>query len=164
MKINNLVKIIAALSFASLSGCATNAYKVPAGEKSAATIQGYHYSAGTLSTNWQNAIIVSIDNKDVSYFIRNNGSKIAVLPGQHDFVINSTFNRTYGGVGPYQAMFDAKANLISGQNYLVKMNVDGNKINLWIENMSGKKVTPVYSRVYSIAPKDDTVMVPMYVK
>lgn len=150
-----------------LIACANTTYKVPKADPSnkqkLATVCGNSERKGFYT--WQNSQILSIDNKDVSYGFKSKTSyKIPVTAKQeHTFVINTQFNRSFSGGGPYVAMQDLKAKLEPGMDYKVKEAVDGAKVNVWLENLAGKRISSISSAPYSANPIN-TVVIPILMR
>ncbi|OGT25802.1 MAG: hypothetical protein A3I77_00035 [Gammaproteobacteria bacterium RIFCSPLOWO2_02_FULL_42_14] len=157
--------LIAAMSTAMLSGCGSSVNYVQPNQvmSQSTTIQGNEIRHGMLSANWTYTYVRSIDNRPISYSFftgMSAGYKIRVTPNMpHKFTILSQFNQSMTDGGPYEGFGDITATLKPGQNYVVRSKSNGAKINMWIENMSGKKISQILSVPYNAMPQDETIIV-----
>jgi hypothetical protein len=150
-----------------LSGCATTSmYVVPVNNQPTSSIRSYELRKGI--SHWDQARIVSIDNKYVSYTkedllgISIKNKKIPVVAGPHTFDISTTFNRgLFSGVS--EAYSEVNAILVAGNDYQVNEAVEGTHVKVWITNQNGKIVSPIVAEPFHAKPVQ-TIYTPIIIR
>ena len=124
-----------------LNSCA-NLYSQPGKETYPATVKMSSVSNGFL--DWRTAKIKSIDDQIVIKW----SDYVRVAPGNHLFVIDVQFNRSFFDSGPYQSFSNLSVNLQAGKNYQLNSLLEGAIVKVWLEDESGRRITPVSSSNY----------------
>lgn len=149
---NKIIPLFFAIFF--INGCAsTNTYVVPANGQPLTKIAG-HFHRSDMFT-WQRTELLSIDNKTISSgFFDGINTPVLVMPGIHDFTAKATVSLGFSN-GPYEAITDVKTSLKPGINYHLNCAVNGGKINVWVEDAAGTRISPIFSAPFHSVPIDD---------
>ncbi|MFA5960341.1 MAG: hypothetical protein WC785_07470 [Tatlockia sp.] len=125
-----------------LAGCVT-IYEPPKYGEPTATVQGMKDNG---LFNWSVIAVTEIDNHSVGFKMTPAGT-LRIYPGNHMLTLNSQFKR--GPFSPvYFAVIDVSANFKASQHYKIKSNVDGSRLNAWVEDANGHRVSPISSSNY----------------
>lgn len=160
-----MVRLLSFVFFFLLSGCAS-VYAPPKSSldgTALSTIRGSHQSHGF--ARWQNALVTSIDDQNVSYLSHDlslgqrSEKVIPVTSGPHSFIVSVDFAQGFL-VGPYEALVEINAVLKPVTNYQVQAAVEGRHVNAWIADESGKTVSEVAKGVYQAAKAPMVVTAP----
>lgn len=128
-------------------------YTPPAANMPSATIRSY--TNNKILRSSEEARIVSIDKKDVSYLAADlvgtsvASKKIAVAPGPHVFDISTTFKRgVFSGV--QEAFSEVDATLLAGVDYRVQEAIDtvSGHVKVWVVDNKGKVISPIVMEPY----------------
>ena len=136
--------------FMMLAGCA-NTYVQPPINQPYVTVEGYSDRNGLFE--WKTARISSIDNQDVIDWSLVGGGSVRVTPGEHLFVADVQFNRSFLSGGPYEAFVDLRAFIQAGREYKLKANVEGSNVQVWFEDLLNRPVSNVASSNYQRTPQ-----------
>ena len=144
-------------------GCSTaNTYKTPDIPKNLqATIVGKSVTAGLF--DWEQYTVESIDGLTISYFFTGGTShRIPVSPGEHKLVVYAQYNRSLGGPCPCEAFLQVPVNVESGVSYQVNGKVEGNQIQVWLEDAeTSEKISQIFESNIMRSPR--TTMIPIII-
>jgi hypothetical protein len=120
-----------------LSACATLGLYSPPASTDVAYIAGV--SNRTSMTVWDSFLVESIDNQFVSKMrLVSRFHEWAITPGEHTVLVHALFQRGYGG--SYSAFIPIKVNLEPSKKYILNGKVEGDKIEVWLEDKELKTV------------------------
>ena len=150
-----------------VAGCAsTNTYVEPKID-GVSTIHNLSRSKGAFTANWENYIVQVIDGLPVSYtkeYWLGHPAKAyrAIAPGKHRLLIAVTFNRTFGGSGPFESYVELDVDIFPNTAYQLAGEIKGTQVRVWLsDKATGDAVSDVVFSTYRSQPKSN--FVPLYV-
>ncbi|CDZ77792.1 hypothetical protein BN59_02082 [Legionella massiliensis] len=150
----NCFKSIALVILLSVvSGCATM-YEAPKANEPMSIVRVKNERTG-LAT-WMHSQVDAIDNKTAG--LKLFSGNVRIHPGVHTLTVLTEFNKGFLSSGPYQAFSDVQANFKAGETYTIQASTSGAQVLVWITDSAGRKVSPVSSTGYRIAPKNTVIV------
>ncbi|MEO8615804.1 MAG: hypothetical protein ABI600_11740 [Luteolibacter sp.] len=106
---------------------------------------------------WAHFTVEAVNDKAINYLteVTTESKEIVVSAGNQNVVLAGSFNRVFGGAGPFEARGDLTMNFKPGMNYKTNGRVQGSKMLLWIEDTkTGRPASKVLEVPYQSMPRN----------